>query len=94
MTDTLKMAVETQHGGSATLIAEVPVREVWEGKIVWDGVVSVFDLTGNPKATRAHAWSHAIEGSKKYRFYTVIHVPPVDSPAAAVRVAIVAQNRA
>jgi hypothetical protein len=56
-------------------------------------VVHVFHLTGHPTALYAHAWSSPIEGSTKRRFFAVLHQPPVDSPQAAVRAAIVAENR-
>jgi hypothetical protein len=49
----------------------------------------VFELEGHPSATRAYAWSSPIEGSTKRRVYAVLHVPPVSSPADAVRAAIV-----
>jgi hypothetical protein len=87
------MAVEHMHGGSAQLAQSVPVREIFEGKTVWEGVVPVFDLTGHPTATRAYAWSSPIEGSTERRFFAVLHQPPVDSPQAAVRAAIVAEHR-
>jgi hypothetical protein len=90
----LREAVERMHGGSATLAQSVPVREIFDGKPVWEGVVHVFDLTGHPTATRAYAWSSPIEGSMKRRFFAVLHQPPVDSPQAAVRAAIVAERRA
>jgi hypothetical protein len=89
----LKQAVESMHGGSATLAQSVPVRETFEGRTVWEGVVHVFDLAGHPTATRAYAWSSPIEGSTKRRFFAVLHRPPVDSPQAAVRAAIVAEQR-
>jgi hypothetical protein len=44
----LQKAVESMHGGSATLAQSVPVRETFDGKPVWEGVVHVFDLTGHP----------------------------------------------
>src|SRR5438128_12672970 len=89
----LKRAVERMHGGSAQLAQSVPVRETFDGKPVWEGVVHVFDLAGHPTATRAYAWSSPIEGSTKRRFFAVLHQPPVDSPQAAVRVAIVAEHK-
>src|SRR5712671_6830595 len=91
--DQLKQAVEQMHGGSAQLAQSVPVREIFEGKTVWEGVVRVFDLTGHPTATRAYAWSSPIEGSTKRRFFAVLHQPPVDSPQAAARAAIIAEHR-
>jgi hypothetical protein len=89
----LRDAVERMHGGTATLAQSVPVRETFEGKPVWEGVVHVFDLAGHPTATRAYAWSSPIEGSTKRRFLAVLHQPPVDSPQAAVRAAIVAEHK-
>jgi hypothetical protein len=46
-----------------------------------------------PTATRAYAWSSPIAGSDKRRFYAVLHVPPVNSAADAMRAAIVADYR-
>src|ERR1700716_3315691 len=89
----LREAVENMHGGTATLAQSVPVRETFEGKPVWEGVVHVFDLSGHPTATRAYAWSSPIEGSTKRRFFAVLHQPPIDSPQAAVRAAIVAEHK-
>jgi hypothetical protein len=51
--DELKGAIESQHGGTATLVQAVPVKETFEGQPVWEGVVHVFDLEGSPQATRA-----------------------------------------
>ena len=69
------------------------VREVFEGKVVWDGIVHVFDLEGHPKATRAYAWSSPIDNSDKRRFYAVLHLGRIRSPLDAVRAAIVAERR-
>jgi len=90
----LRHTVERMHGGTATLAQSVPVRETFEGKTVWEGVVHVFDLTGHPKATRAYAWSSPIEGSTKRRFFAVLHTERINSPVEAVRAAIVAEQRA
>src|SRR5260370_5006107 len=86
-------AVEGMHGGTATLAQSVPVRESFDGKPVWEGVVHVFDLAGHPTATRAYAWSSPIEGSDKRRFFAVLHQGPVTSPLDAVRAAIVAMEK-
>ena len=86
-------AIRHLHGAEATHVESVPVREVFDGKVVWEGEVQVFDLAGHPTATRVYAWSHATTGMKR-RFVAVLHVPPVDTPAAAVRAAIGAEYRA
>ena len=93
MSEELKEAVERMHGGTATLAQSVPVRETFEGKPVWEGVVHVFNLTGHPTATRAYAWSSPIEGSTKRRFFAVLHTERINSPLEAVRVSIVAERR-
>jgi hypothetical protein len=90
---TLRQAVESQHGGTATLAQSVPVKETHAGVVVWEGVVDVFDLEGHPTASRAYAWSSPIEGSEKRRFFAVLHQGPVKSPLDAVRAAIVAEQR-
>lgn len=55
----------------------VPVREVFQGQMIWIGVVEVFALAGHPKAKKAYGWSHA-EGKDDAgeRFVTVLEIPP------------------
>jgi hypothetical protein len=84
----LKNAIECLHGGTASFIEDVLVVEKFGDKTVWRGSVSVYDLRGHPKATRAYAWSSPIEGSTQRRYYAVLHIPPVDSPEKAVRASI------
>ncbi len=85
----LKTAVEKMHDCSASFIEDVIVKEMFGPDTVWEGVVSVFTIKGHDKADKAYAWSSPIEGSKKRRFYAVLHIPPVDSPEKAVRASIV-----
>jgi hypothetical protein len=87
------MAVESQHGGTATLVQSVPVHEQHGGETVWQGTVHVFDLAGHPKANRAYAWSYELPDGRR-RFFAVLHVPPITGPVEAVRAAIVAEARA
>ncbi len=89
----LKKAVESQHGGTATIVQAVPVREVHAQEIVWDGVVHIFDLADHPYANRAYAWSYERDDGKR-RFFAVLHTPQITGPREAVRAAIVAEARA
>jgi hypothetical protein len=89
----LKQAVESQHGGTASFVQSVPIREEHDGQVVWDGTVAVFDLTGHPKAKRAYAWSYERPDGKR-RFFAVLHIGPITGPREAVRAAIVAEQRA
>lgn len=90
----LKRAVESQHGCTATFVQSVPVKETFGGKTVWEGLVHIFRINGHPQANQAYAWSSPIEGGDKRRFFAVLHQPPITSPVAAVRAAIVAEQRA
>jgi hypothetical protein len=92
--DQVQKAIEGLHRCSARLAQSVPVKQTHKGAVVWEGVVHVFDLEGHPTATRLYAWSSPVEGTPdERRFFAVLHQPPVTSPTAAVRAAIVAENR-
>ena len=86
--------VERLHGCSATYVCDFYVREEHGGQIAWEGVVSQFKLKGHPQASICYAWSSPVEGSDRRKFYAVLHIPPVDSPEAAVRASIVSDYRA
>ncbi len=89
----LNRAVEAQHGCKATVFQSVPIKETLGHNTVWEGVVHIFSLSGHPTAKRAYAWPSPIAGSDKRLFFAVLHQSPVTSPVAAVRAAIVAENR-
>ncbi len=87
-------AIRDLHCCKATWVESVPVREVFQGKTVWEGEVQVFDVEGHPTATRCYAWSYVTdEKSSKRKFFAVLHQGPVDSPLNAVRAAIVAEHQ-
>jgi hypothetical protein len=87
----LKDAIRAAHGCESLHVESVPVKEIFEGQTAWQGTVEVFDLVGHPKAKRAYAWTH--RGDDQNETIAVLEIPPVDSPQAAVKVAIAAQAR-
>jgi hypothetical protein len=90
----LKRVIRELHQAEARYLESVSVREMFEGKIVWDGVVEVFHLTGHPKTDRICAWAHDTDDPKNpKRYVTVLHIPPVISPQTAVQAAIVREMR-
>jgi hypothetical protein len=91
--DQLQRAIEGQHGGKAAFVRAELVKEVFDGKTVWEGVVHIFTLDGHPRATRAYAWSSPVECSDRRQFYAVLHLGGIRSPLDAVRVAMVAERR-
>src|ERR1039457_5220143 len=87
--DDLKEVIQRLHGVESTHRQSVPVKEVFQGKTVWDGIVEVFDLHGHPKANTAYAWAHETnDPANPIRHVTVLQIPPAVSPITAVRAAI------
>jgi hypothetical protein len=92
--DELRTVIQKLHGAEATHHASVPVKEVFQGETVWDGIVEVFHLEGHPKANTAYAWLHDTgDPDKPIQHVTVLHVPPVVSPITAVRAFIMQEFR-
>jgi hypothetical protein len=90
----LRDVIRKLHKAKATHVESVPVKEVFQGKTVWDGVVEVFALQGHPKTHRAYAWTHATDDPKHpRRTVTVLHIPPAISPQTAVQAAILQEIR-
>ena len=94
MTDPLQEAVQNLHKCKATFREVVHVIDHFERLTAWEGEVHVFDLEGHPTASVCYAWSSAIEGSDKRKFYAVLHALPVRSPIEAVRASIVSDFKA
>jgi hypothetical protein len=92
--DELKAVIHKLHGVVATHRVSVPVKEIWQGETVWDGIVEVFDLHGHPDANTAYGWLHDTgDPAKPAQHVTILHVPPVVSPVTAVRAFIVQEYR-
>ena len=82
------------HKSDSKHVESVPVEELFEGRLIWKGIVEVFALANHPKAKRCFAWSHkAGADDSDERFVAVLEIPPVTSPETAVKVAIVAEVR-
>lgn len=92
-TPALVDAIRHLHGLEATWVESVPVHEKHDGKTVWAGHVQVFAVT-HPKCSRVYAWSHESGPGGRRRFHAVLGVPPVDSAEEAVRVSVLAKQRA
>ena len=88
--DQLKRVIEIQHGGTGTFLQSVRVHKSSANPAVWDGIVHVFNLTGNPKAKRAYAWASPIAGSNKPRYFAVLQQGRIKGPAEAVKAAVAA----
>ncbi len=89
----LAETIKKIHGCTTALyLRTVPVKEVFKGETVFDGDVSVFAITGHPKAAHCYAWGYE-EKPNDWHITAVLEIPPVDSPQTAVKVAVAAYAR-
>ncbi len=59
-----------------THLESVPVKEVFNGKTVWEGVVEVFKLDDHRQANTAYAWIHQTDDpANPKRHVTAFHIP-------------------
>ena len=85
----LQGVIRRLHGADASHVESVAVKEAFQGKTVWEGVVEVFDLVGHPTAQRVYAWAHDTDDpDNPRRHVTVLHIHPIQSARDAVRAAI------
>jgi hypothetical protein len=89
----LKAVIRKLHGAEPTHCESVPVKEVFRGETVWEGIVEVFDLVGHPKASRVYAWTNETDYPVAPHHVTVLHLGPIKSAVDAVRAAIVQEFR-
>jgi hypothetical protein len=90
----LRDVIRRLHGAEATHVESVPVKEVFQGKTVWEGIVEVFELHDHPEANLVYAWAHDTENPEKPRRHvTVLHIHPIKSARDAVRAAIAQEFR-
>ncbi len=86
----LRDVIRCLHGVESKHVESVPVKETFQGRTVWEGIVEVFELVGHPKAPKVYARSHDTDDPRQLkRHVTVLHIHPVTSPILAVRAAIV-----
>ena len=87
----LQKAIRDLHGLDATHVRSEDVREMFRGKVAWEGTVEVFTVRGHPHATTAYAWSFENDAGNQ-EHVAVLGVPPVNSAQDAVRAAIAAEQ--
>ena len=90
----LRDVIHHLHGANAKHLVSVPVKEVFQGHTVWDGIDEVFRLKGHPETDRISAWVHDTDDpARPRRHVTVLHIPPVVSQETAVRASILQEFR-
>jgi hypothetical protein len=79
----IKCAVEKSIGGIAQHITSTAVIEVFEGSLVWEGVVETFDVACNPNVKRSYGFTYRENDNLQYA--TVAQTDEVNSPEMAVK---------
>ena len=87
----LKYVVEAHYGGTAIFVEPVWVRAPMRDDTIWEGVVYIFDLHGNPEGERAYTWTTP-RANGKSQYFAVLHEGQVTSPKDAVRMARTASS--
>ena len=91
----LRDVIRRLHGVESKHVGSVPVKEMFQGRTVWDGCVEVFELIEHPTASKLYAWAHATDDpANPKRHVTVLHSDLITSPLLAVRAAIIQEFKA
>lgn len=90
----LKDVIRRLHGVESEHVESVPVKEMFQGRTVWEGIVEVFELKSHPNVSRLYAWAHDTDDPEHPRRHvTVLHCEFINSAQDAVRAAIVQEFR-
>ncbi|MBE7211736.1 MAG: hypothetical protein INR65_12020 [Gluconacetobacter diazotrophicus] len=87
----LQDAIRAMHGCESRHAASFAVRKVRAEQIVWTGMVEEFALLDHPAAAACYAWCYG-EGSRA-RTFTLLRLPPIDSPQQAVQFFLLAKEQ-
>lgn len=79
----IKRVVERNIGGMARHVTSTAVIEVFEGSLVWEGVVETFDVACNPHVKRCYGFTYREE--EQLRYAAVAETYEVNSPEMAVK---------
>jgi hypothetical protein len=80
----LRTAIKAVHGCASQHLRTARVHESRDGKVIWSGEVEVFTLRDHPETTEAFAWNYRTDDGRM-QSVTVLKVPPIDTPADAIR---------
>lgn len=90
--EALQNAIEQSAGCKASHLRSEPVKEAFEGKTVWEGIVEVFELKDHPKAKLAYGWGFN-EGQETARFITILRIDPINNSQLAVKAYIASLSK-
>lgn len=86
-------AIKKGYDFDATHVKTVPVKEVFQGKTIWEGDVEIFAINPpNKQPTFCFGWGFDT-GTGKTEFVTVLAFPPIDTPLKAVQAYLVNRSK-
>jgi hypothetical protein len=89
----LRATIRRLHRCDASHTRTESVKQVIDGRILWEGKVEVFALLGHDDALRCYAWGN-LDNQGRWEVTTVLAIPPVVSAETAVLAAIAAKIKA
>lgn len=78
----IQSLLERRYRIKAVPLSSVPVREVFDGDFVWEGIVETFVVLDKPGIRRAYGWLTAAPDPE---CIILLEIPPVAGPHTAVR---------
>ena len=79
----IKCAVEKNIGGMVRHVTSRAVIEIFEGDLIWEGVVETFEVDCNPHVKRCYGFTYREDDSLGYA--TIAETDEVNSPKMAVK---------
>ena len=89
----LRATIRRLHRCDASHTRTEAVKQVIDGRILWEGKVEVFALLGHDDALRCYAWGN-LDDHGRWEVTTVLAIPPVVSAETAVLAAVAAKIKA
>jgi hypothetical protein len=75
--------VEKNIGAWRDISTSTPVIEIFDGSLMWEGVVETFDVACNPNVKRCYGFSYREDDTLTYA--TIAETDEVNSPEMAVK---------
>ena len=79
----IKCAVEKNIGGIACHVTSTAVIELFDGSLMWEGVVETFDVACHPTVKRCYGFTYREDEIPQY--VTIAETDEVNSPKLAVK---------
>jgi hypothetical protein len=85
--DNLQLLIERHAKCRATHVESAVIKERYDNRVIWEGVVETFQIEDHPTAKRAYAWvrPQSAADSPEPEYTVVLGLPPVNSAQDAVK---------